>query len=90
MLVPYVRPLIWAFGFQFLLIAFYWTALDFGQHRRASAYASMVFWLGVLLILIRRREKPTSADLAFIRWALLPVGVLATESILFVWRMRGQ
>ena len=49
----------------------------------------MVFWLGVLLILIRRREKPTRADLVFIRWALLPVGVLATEGILFVWRMHG-
>jgi hypothetical protein len=69
-------------------MSFYCTVLDFGQYMRAFACASAVFWFGVLLILFRRREQPTRGDLAFVRWALLPIGILVTEGIMFVWRMR--
>jgi hypothetical protein len=90
LLAPYFRPLLWAFVFQVLLLAFYCTVLDLGQHARACSYASGVFWLGVLLILVRRRESPTRGDLAFIRWALLPIGILGSETFLLVWQMRGM
>jgi hypothetical protein len=89
-LAPYNRPLLWAMVFQVLLVAFYWTALDLGQSRLASAYASVIFWLGVIVILIRRRGEPTGGDLAFVRWGLLPIGVLGSEAILLVWQMRGM
>jgi len=79
----------WAFIIQIVLCAIYWTALDMGQRRHASASASAIFWLGVVLILVRRSENPTRGDLAFIRWALLPIGVLGCEFILLVRHMRG-
>ena len=50
-----------------------------GNHARACAGASLAFWLGVLFILIRRRESLTRGDLAYIRWGLLPIGILGTS-----------
>jgi hypothetical protein len=85
----YQRPLLWAFAIQLLLAATCGTMLDFGQHARACAGASLAFWLGVLFIVIRRRESPTRGDVAYIRWGLLPIGILGTEAIMLAWRLRG-
>ncbi|HEX3314801.1 MAG TPA: hypothetical protein VHR72_07925 [Gemmataceae bacterium] len=85
----YRRPLVWAFVIQLLLVATCGAMLDMGQHAKACAGASVAFWLGVLFIFIRRGERPTRGDLAYIRWGLFPIGILGTEAIILAWRIRG-
>ena len=90
-IASYRRPLVWACVIQFLFVATCGTMLDMGHHARACAGASLAFWLGVLCIVIRRREQPNRGDLVYIRWGLLPIGILGTEAIIMMaWRIRGM
>ncbi len=85
----YFRPLLWAFGCQILVWLYANSTLDLGHHHEASLYASGAFWVGVLLIMVRRQMSPTPGDLRFIRWGLLVVGIGGTELIMWAWELRG-
>jgi hypothetical protein len=56
---------------------------------RACCLASLGFWTGVLLILIRRPIAPTKGDLDYIRLGLIPVGVLGMIAALGYWSFIG-
>jgi hypothetical protein len=70
---PYSLPLLRALVLQVVLLLIYSQFLDLGQHLQACQYSSVGFWLGVVLILVRRRATPTPGDLTYIRWGLLPM-----------------
>jgi len=85
----YTRPLIQAFALQLVLVFLYdYCCLDLGEHRQACCYSSVVFWLGTVLILVRRPRKPTRGDLAFIRWGLLPIVLFGSELFVAVWKFK--
>jgi hypothetical protein len=82
------RPLIRALILQTLCVFFFSLMLDFGVTLRACWYSSIPFWIGAIVILIRRPHTPTRGDLAYLRWGLLffiPLGVLA---FLCVWQWK--
>jgi hypothetical protein len=86
---PYTGPLLRAFICQVLLLCLYSLFLDLGQHIRACCGASVGFWLGAILILVRRPRHPTAGDLAYIRWGLVPIILVGSEAFVWVWKLRG-
>lgn len=86
---PYTRPLLQAFCFQLGLVFFFSLLLDFHVRLQACCYSSVAFWLGTVLILIRRPRAPTRGDLAYIRWALLPIVAIGVPAFLHVWRLKN-
>lgn len=50
--------------------------LDMGETRRAWGVALLCHWAIIWMILIRRPLLPTRLDLAFVRYAMLPLIVL--------------
>ncbi len=85
----YIRPLLHAFGWQLGIVVLGALCLDFGQFRQASGIASVGFWVGAILILLRRPLSPTKADLTFIDMGLLLVVALGVPVAYIVWAMRG-
>ncbi len=85
---PYIRPLLRALTLQLILIFFFGLVLDGGLSLQAFCYSSCGYWMGVILILVRRRASPTKGDLAFIRWGLLLVALLAVPAFLWVWYIK--
>jgi hypothetical protein len=87
---PYVRPLLQAFICQFAWVFFCGLCvLDMGVSLRACCYASEGFWLGVILILVRRPRNPTRGDLLYIRWGLVPIVLVAHPLFMLVWKLKG-
>ena len=87
---PYTRPLLRAFVWQLALLFFYKViVLDLGQRLQACCFASAAFWLGTILILVRRPRHPTPGDLAYIRWGLLPIVLVSNPIFVAVWQMKG-
>ena len=86
---PYTRPLLRALGIQFLLLALASCGLPQEVFLRACSFASVGFWVGVVVVLIRRPRNPTQGDLAFVRWGLLPVGIIGMVAALLYWTVIG-
>jgi hypothetical protein len=63
----YRRPVIEAAGLSAVLLILSFMILDLGQVALASMCAMVGFWIGVLLIVLRRPRSPTKADLLIIR-----------------------
>jgi hypothetical protein len=87
---PYFRPLCMAFLWQVFFLYFYKAmVLDLGQRFQACCLASVAFWLGTVLILVRRPRNPTPSDLAYIRWGLLPIVLISNPIFIWVWELKG-
>jgi hypothetical protein len=87
---PYTRPLLLAFLLQLLFLFFYKVmVLDLGQGLQACCYGSVAFWLGVVLILVRRPRNPSPGDLTYIRWGLIPIVLISNPIFLWVWKAKG-
>jgi hypothetical protein len=87
---PYSRPLARAALIQFgLLFVCGSMILDEGVVLSACRPCSATFWMGTIIILIRRRANPTPGDLAYIRWGLLIINVIGVPAFHAVWRMKG-
>jgi hypothetical protein len=72
---PYTNHVFVAFAFQLLFLVFYILGLDNGRHLRAFAAFSLAFWLGAIVIMVRRPNNPTRFDLLYVRWGLAPFAV---------------
>jgi hypothetical protein len=83
------RAFLRALLFQAGLLVLFSLALDFGHMLRACGYSSLVFWVGVAMILLRRHSNPTKGDLVYIRWGLLVIVLIGVPAFLTVWRVRG-
>jgi hypothetical protein len=87
---PYTRPLLRALLLQLFLLYFYKEMiLDLGQRLQACRAASAAFWLGTILILVRRPRNPTSGDLTYIRWGLVLVVLVSNPIFIRVWEIKG-
>lgn len=86
----YARPLLFALLFQLLFISFVGACcMDLGQSFRACVYASIGYWAGVAVILIRRPRAPTKSDLQFIRWGWMLIVPLGGAAFRWVWSLHG-
>jgi hypothetical protein len=86
---PYSAPLLTAFLTQIAVLALSGMVLDRGYVHTACRYASVGFWLGVVLVLCRRPASPQPSDLAYIRWGLPVIVVIAVPLFLAVWHWKG-
>lgn len=57
-----------ALAIQFLSALVLLTILDGGRLARLGAVAMTGFWLGALLIVLRRPRSPSKVDLLYFRW----------------------
>jgi hypothetical protein len=74
---------------QFGLLLFFSLFLDFGVLCQACSFSSVTFWLGTIIILIRRRGNPTAGDLTYLRWGLLVINLIGVPAFVTVWRLKG-
>jgi hypothetical protein len=81
----YIRQICLALIQQVMLVLLAALILDMGETIRVTVPASIGFWVGLLVILIRRPMTPTSGDLLFIRWGC----VLAIVSAVFACHSAG-
>jgi hypothetical protein len=87
---PYSGPLGRALLTQLCLILVCGACiLDEGVTLSACLPCSAAFWMGTMVILIRRRASPKRSDLFYIRWGLLFVNAIGIPAFFTVWRMKG-
>lgn len=55
---------------------------------KGCIYSSMGFWIGVIIIRLRR-PVPTAGDLWYVRRGLLPVGLLGMFAALCYWEFHA-
>lgn len=60
-----------------LLTIFLLSILDGGKIARAGGCAMVGFWIGVAMVMMRRRQNPRRIDLMYIRWGYVPLLFLA-------------
>ena len=86
---PYTRPLVSAFFLQVALLFFFSLILDLDDVAlQACCFSSVAFWMGVILILIRRPRSPTKGDLIYICWGLLPIVLVGVPAFIWVWELK--
>lgn len=85
----YKKPLIIAVLFSSVLLILSSLILDYGYTGLASVYGTVGLWVGVLLIVLRRPQAPTTADIAIIRVGSLPVIIMARILVRWIWHLRG-
>lgn len=67
----YRLPLTLNVAVQVLLMMLSLTVLDGGFIARVLGLAAVGYWAGILLILLRRRQRPSRSDLLFARVGLV-------------------
>ena len=63
--------------------------LDGGDIFNMCLIALVAFWVGALIIGVRRPQTPTRSDLVFIRFGYFPLCVLTVSFTLSLWRWKG-
>jgi hypothetical protein len=63
--------------------------LDGGDILNMCLVALAGFWVGAVIICVRRPQTPSRFDLLFIRFASFPLCILAVLLTLSVWRWKG-
>jgi hypothetical protein len=86
---PYTPPLLRAFLWQLFLLYFFSMVGDLGESLQSCCFASVAFWLGTILILVRRPRNRTPGDLGYIRWALVPIVLVSNPIFIWVWKLKG-
>lgn len=84
---PLNTAVIWAAFQQALAVLISCLLLDGGAFLDVCMLAFIAFWIGVLVIVLRRGATPTKLDLSFIRAGRIPI--LALTALYAVWRSNG-
>lgn len=63
--------------------------LDGGGILRCVAYAAAAWWIGVLIVLIRRRDNLLPPDWLLFRWGYLILCAISIPLTLGIWHLRG-
>ena len=86
---PYKRALTQAVVLYCLWLGFSQLILDTGEFLSAVIYSSIAFWIGVVLVVVRRPLAPTRGDLYFIRWGIIPIVAMGVAVFTCVWHWKG-
>ena len=62
---------------------------DLGQTFQIWAITMAAYWIGAIVIMLRRPQSPTRIDLFLARWAFPFLFMLAFPVTTLVWKMRG-
>lgn len=84
---PYERPMVSALKIQAALAFFAMFGLPAEWFVKACIFSSIGFWVGVVIIRLRR-PVPTAGDLYYVRRGLLYVGVLGMMAALCYWEFQ--
>lgn len=79
----------WAFWVQVVTALFVMLIADFGVCLQIWLMSLTVFWVVALLVVKRRPNHPTRADLALLRIGFLLLLVLVPLLAGWVWHLRG-
>jgi hypothetical protein len=63
--------------------------LDGGQVFQIMIYAAVAYWVGLSVVMVRRRNQLTRADKILIRWAFLMLLMVSSFVTQFIWHLRG-
>ena len=85
----YRKPVFEAVGLQVLLGLLSLLILDGGTTARICGIALVAFWGGAALLIWRRPQSPTRTDIQLLRFGFLPLVVVASFLVHFIWTMRG-
>lgn len=85
----YRQPIFEAVGLQVLLGLLSLLVLDGGTTARTCGIALIAFWSGAAVLIWRRPQSPTRADIQLLRFGYLPLTVIAFFLVHFIWQMRG-
>lgn len=64
-------------------------ALDMGVMMKACGLALVPFWTGASILIFRRPQSPTKADIALVRFGFIPVFILMWAIGCWVLTKRG-
>lgn len=87
--LKYKKPTIEAAVLCSILLVLSFMVMDYGEAFFASFYATVAFWTGVILIVLRRPQTPTPTDIRFIRFGSLLAVVIAQLLSPWIWHLRG-
>jgi len=62
--------------------------VDGGRAFQGSVYALVAYWIGFLIIMVRRRRSLTQADKLLIRWGYVMLWIVSPLVTTFVWSLR--
>lgn len=74
---------------QSIIVLLFALTLDRGVLFQACYYADIGYWVGVGIIVLRRRNRLTRTDYFYLRWAWLPVIVFGTAGFYNRWKFLG-
>jgi hypothetical protein len=85
---PYRDAVKFALAQQLIILVLAALILDAGETGEICLSAALVFWIGFLIIRIRRRSRPTTIDLILIRAGYIPLCVLTWFVVHLIWHLR--
>ena len=62
--------------------------LDGGQTFQIVGYAAIAYWVGFVIILLRRRHHLTDADKVLIRWGYMMLWIISAVVTGLIWSLR--
>ncbi len=86
---PISRDLLIGGLVQTAALVFAGMILDEGEWASATCRISAAFWVGVIVVLVRRHNALTRGDHRFLRYGLLPLLVAGIPITLTIWAYRG-
>jgi ABC-type transport system involved in cytochrome c biogenesis permease subunit len=73
-------------GLQLLTTLLLASNLDGGRIAKIAAAAMIGFWIGVVLVVLRRPSHPTNADLFYVRWGFPMILAVAIAGMAILGR----
>ena len=86
---PISRDLLIGGAVQLAALIFAGLILDMGEWALATCRISAAFWVGVVIVLVRRHNVLTRGDHRFLRYGLLPLLLIGIPITLTIWGYRG-
>lgn len=78
-----------ALVFQMPILILASMVLDGGGIAQVCFYALVAFWVGVVVLYVRRRGVLSKVDLFLIRWGYIVVCIISFFITRLVWGLRG-
>ena len=85
----YRKPIFEAIGLQIVVGFLSLLILDGGTIARICGIALMAFWIGAVVLIWRRPNSPTPADIELLRFGYLPVIFIAYFFVRFISTIKG-